>query len=189
MEPINIAYITDESYVMPTCISIISMIENGGEKVNYNIYILAAAISEISHKVLRNLGNEKVTVFIVEVEKEKYSWLAEKCLSEGIHVTESAMYKFDLPNILKLDKVLYLDSDTIINKEIDGLYHTDLSDVYVAAVDDMGDMVSDGQSSLLSRIGLNGAHYFNSGVMLLNLQKMLEDNVTVHNRRNIYKIL
>ena len=178
MEPINIAYITDENYVMPTCISIMSMIENAGKEVNYNIYILAAAISEISHGILRGLGNERVTVFIVEVEKEKYSWLAEECLSEGIHVTESAMFKFDLPNILKLDKVLYLDSDTIINKEIDGLYHTDLSDVYVAAVDDMGDMISDGHSYLLSRIGLNGAHYFNSGVMLLNLQKMREDNVT-----------
>lgn len=178
MELINIAYITDENYVMPTCVSIISLIENSGKETTYNIYVLTSAISEKSHKSLRSLENERVAVSIVEVEKGKYLWLAKKCLSEGIHVTENALYKFDLPNILNLDRVLYLDNDTIINKEIGGLYHTDISDVYVAAVDDMGDMVSNGQSYLLSRIGLKGKHYFNSGVMLLNLQKMREDNVT-----------
>lgn len=174
---ICVVYITDENYAMPTYISIMSLQENGGNE-QYKVYILGDDVSEESCKRLHGLTSENCEIIFITVKNDEYAHLAETCLSAGIHVSKSALFKFELPNILCEDKVLYLDSDVIINKDIGTLYRIDISERYLAAVDDMGDTIQNGQSLHASRIGLSGEHYFNSGVMLLNLSLMREDNIS-----------
>lgn len=188
----NIVYITDENYAMPTVVSIISLIANNSFGNLYKVYVLENGISEYTKKIIESLGDLNITCHVISVMRGKYKRLAENCLTEGIHVSDTALYKFDIANILKsLDIVLYLDSDVIINKDISKIFETDLSDNYLAAVDEMGDVVdTDGKSTLASRIGLTDVQYFNSGVMLLNLkqircedvsQKLIEYRVTYPN--------
>ena len=72
-----------------------------------------------------------------------------------------------------VDKVLYLDSDTVIEEKLDDLWNTDLTGYYMAGVDDclsreyrgIVDMTGDGV-------------YCNAGMLLFNLKKWREDNVT-----------
>jgi lipopolysaccharide biosynthesis glycosyltransferase len=84
------------------------------------------------------------------------------------------MIKFALPNLFpELNKILYLDSDILVEKDLSELYKTNLDGIYVAAVADMAGMV---EESLHLRLGLE--KYLNSGMMLLNLEKMREENIS-----------
>lgn len=173
---ICVVYITDENYAMPTYISIMSLQENGGNE-RYKVYILGDDVSEESRKRFEELNTVDFKVVFLTVRNDEYQRLAETCLTVGTHVSKTALFKFNLPEILTEDKVLYLDCDVIVNKSISELFRTDISEKYIAAVDDMGDEIRDGQSYLASKIGMSGEHYFNSGVMLLNLKLMREENI------------
>lgn len=175
----HIVYITDENYAMPTVVSIISLIKNNSLSANYDIHVLGNKLSKHTKEIIESIGNESVTCNVISVECGKYDKLAENCLTEGIHVTDTALYKFDIANTLNhLDKVLYLDSDIIVNNNISELFNVELSDNYLASVDEMGDEKdAEGKSILASRIGLEEVRYFNSGVMLLNLRQLRNDNV------------
>jgi lipopolysaccharide biosynthesis glycosyltransferase len=79
-----------------------------------------------------------------------------------------------LPELLPaVDRVLYLDSDTIVADSLDPLWRTDLGDNYLAAVTNVF------QRNHLQRpaeLGLAGPEvYFNSGVLLMNLDQMRRD--------------
>lgn len=81
-------------------------------------------------------------------------------------LTEAAFWRIALPELLPdLSKVLYLDSDIIVVKDLSELWKHDLSKLAVAAISD----------PLLSAqepwkdLGMFNSYYFNSGVMLINL--------------------
>ena len=77
------------------------------------------------------------------------------------------------------EKLLYLDADTVINRDLTELWETDVSEVeFAAALDHYG------------RIFM-GYHYVNSGVMLLNMRKIRETRLFERcidrlNRRRIF---
>src|SRR3954463_494532 len=79
-----------------------------------------------------------------------------------------------LPALLSdLDKVLYLDSDVIALGSVEPLFEVDISDSYLAAVTNpMHELWTDWPE----RIGLpDEPSYFNSGVMLMNLDLLRKD--------------
>ncbi|MBQ8261051.1 MAG: hypothetical protein IJZ00_02085 [Lachnospiraceae bacterium] len=174
----HVVYVTDEYYVMPTCVSIQSIIENNITNSQFLVHIIAVEISEESEKKIKKLSDKRVAISIQHVT-EKYDGLYLNCLSNGIHVSKAALCKFDLPVILSdIDRVLYSDSDIIFNKDITPFFSVNIDTCYIAAVDDMGDEYTDGVSKLASRIGRDELRYFNSGIMYMNLEKMRKDDVS-----------
>ena len=79
-------------------------------------------------------------------------------------------YRVYLPELLpEVDRVLYLDADTLVLGSLNELRNTDMSDFQVAAVDNVF------ESSFAHwpmTLGLPATGYFNSGVLLLNLASM-----------------
>jgi len=83
-------------------------------------------------------------------------------------------FRIFLPDLLAdLDRVLYVDADTIAVDSLEPLWRTDLGDQYVGAVTNVF------QHNHLHRpaeLGLAGPEvYFNSGVLLFNLATMRRD--------------
>ncbi|WP_300809012.1 glycosyltransferase family 8 protein [uncultured Acetatifactor sp.] len=175
---INIVYITDRNYVMPTCVSIISLIANMAPEDLVTIYVICDGLSQLQREEILSLRTDRARIELTDVDGEQYWELARTCIYfKTIHVTAAALFKLYLPEILPdINKVIYLDGDTIIQKSLDELYQCRLGDNYVAAVNDMlGDQ--DGLA-LSEQIKLQSQEYFNSGVMLLNLEKMRFDLAT-----------
>ncbi len=178
----DVCYITDEKYVMPTCVSLTSLKENVSEYVR--VYIICDNVKSESKDVLQSVQTStfKITLIDAEACLQGYEKVVEEIVAKtGTYVSKSALIKFDLPNILNdLKKVLYLDSDVVICKDISGLWNTDIEDYYVAAVNDMGDghYLGGDHPDLASRLGLVSGNYFNSGVILLNLDLMRCDSIS-----------
>lgn len=83
--------------------------------------------------------------------------------------TWMSLMKAALPVVLpEYDRVLSLDTDTLVHHPAGGIWDTDLDNVYAAAVREKTDMRVD-------RPVWNREPYFNFGVALLNLRKLRAD--------------
>ena len=171
---ITIAYITDQKYAFPTCVSALSVIENRSADEKIKMYFICYKVDAESIEKFYNLSQNDVEIVILEEEEENHIQMGEN--SDLDRVSSIALYKFGLARILEHEnKLLYLDGDIIVQRSLSELYETDISEYWLAAADDIVNESID--MGCERRIHLQGKSYFNSGVMLLNLKKMREDNI------------
>ena len=167
---INICFICDENYIIPTVVAIHSIKKCQAENTNLTIYILTDAISSHGKALLTSLSSEKCSIEVVTVDNSEFRYLHR---GDDFYVSTSALIKFRISNILNhLDKILYLDSDIIVQEDLTELWNYNLSDVYAGVVKNIrpyGD--ANYQTNILKT---NHKAYFNSGVLLLNLTRFRE---------------
>ncbi len=167
-EAINVVFITDENYALSTAVACNSLIKSKNDNSYINIFIVTTGLTD---NVRHWFGTSKVpsvVIHIIEI-KNDFEYLALK----HQYVSSAALIKFDLPNIFpKLNKILYLDSDVIISSDITFLFQTSIEECYAAVVKDFAAMRWD------HHVKINHKNYFNSGVMLLNLEMMRKNTIT-----------
>lgn len=177
---INVCFICDEKYVLPTLVAVQSLVKNAQSPVN--VHIVGTELSQVSIDQFNKLSSSIAEVTVRNVDN-KYQDIP---MTHG-WVSKAAMLKFDLANLFAdLDKILYLDGDMVINQNLGELFNVDVKDCYAAVVADMRGMKMEifikdkvtGERIASTNHGKLGlSKYFNSGMMLLNLQKMREDNI------------
>ncbi|MBO4726436.1 MAG: hypothetical protein J5598_02435 [Clostridia bacterium] len=146
-----------------------------------NVYVMTADMTETNpeyrpltaescatlEKVLK--GKNPANQFHrVEMGHEFNDWVAsiEHDAYDRFHYTPFALLRLFLEKIPNLpDKLLYLDTDMMINGNIAELFNEDLTGYEMGVV--------------LDRYGkfFINRHYFNSGMLLMNLPKMRETNL------------
>ncbi len=171
---IPVCFICDEKYVMPTAVAITSAIMNKNGDTMYEIYVVANNLSNESINILKSMETESARIIIINANiDEKF----ERFKIANFHVTTSALIKFELPKLLpyNLEKVLYMDGDVIVQKDLALILNEDIEDVYAGVVSD-GPTVS--AENFRKRHNLKHSPYFNSGVLLLNLKKMREEHIS-----------
>lgn len=185
---INICFIADNDYVVPTSAAIASLCYNSDCERIYNVYVVMPENS--SYEARRYLtenafGYENVSVKVIEADVSDLETLHRGGNMQYLAATTAALLKFRLANIFpELDKILYLDGDIIVRNDPAALYEIELGDNFAAAVRDLPQVLYDKQQ-LGEDIG--GRDYFNSGVMLLNLKKMRSENtenVLIETKKN-----
>ncbi len=91
----------------------------------------------------------------------------------------SAMYyRLNLPEILKDEKrCVYLDGDTMVRNDITDMFKIKMDDYYIAGVRDFNVYIN-GSSSHYLNLGIDSLEtYVCSGVLIMNLEKMRNDNL------------
>lgn len=172
----DIAFICDDNYCMPTAVCIKSIIDNYKSSETINIHVCTFGLNSVNVEKLRRMGTQTVKVVDhVFVKKDFESQL--NLISQKSHVTPTALIKFELPNYFHyLDTILYLDSDIVVKSDISELLHMEINDYYMAASFEFFEYLTRIQYSL--KRAPSDDFYFNSGVMLLNLKKMREDDIS-----------
>lgn len=176
---LDVVYVTDEDYAMPTCISMLSLVQNIAVDTKLTIHVVAINVSDEHKSIWYKTIKNNASLHIIEQHEKSLGTEFISYPTVSSKVPETALFKFIIPQLLEnVDKCLYIDGDTIVNKDISDILDYDISSVYVAAIDDMGDEYDEHQKSMLSkRINIDDNHYFNSGVMFLNLKKMRNDSI------------
>ena len=173
MKCVNIVYITDDNYVDITLMSIYSLFKNKKNSTMYKVYILCDFLNDKSKDKFNNICN---IYDIILLDSSNYVSKYKNTIQQHRHVSTSALLKFFLPDIFNNEDILlYLDSDTIIQSDLSEFYNTDISNYYAAVVKDTIFFVN---KSYMEHSGVPHEFYFNSGVMLLNLNKMREENIS-----------
>ena len=90
------------------------------------------------------------------------------------NITQAMYYRYLFALLLPpaVKRIIYLDSDIICKGDIMPLWQTDLQGHVLGAVRDWGELKS------CERIGLTNGRYFNSGVILIDLGKWREADLT-----------
>ena len=150
---ISITYAPDDNYVNQTVVSMKSALEHN-EQVEFIIMY-----SKLSAESMQKLGAVGGSLRLIKMDESQF---ADLTLSKW--VTVQAWFRIKLPDLCKdLDKVLYLDCDTLIRGNLDELFSLDLTDKYLAGVKDVW-----GVSKYVKRLDMKSGVYVNSGMLLFN---------------------
>lgn len=165
---LNIVYSTDNNYAKYAGVSIISLFENNKSiSSNINLYIINNKISKKNKENLDLIAQKYNT-------KINYISFDEICcdLNNTDDFFKAAYARLFLSKLEQIDKILYIDCDTIINGSIQDLYNLDIDQYYVAGVQD------NPGKYLVDIIGMSeNDRYLNSGVLLFNLKKFRQNNI------------
>lgn len=167
----NILISVDDKYLEIAKVMLFSIKSNVKEKISvYALYQGASKAFESFEQFVNSLGG--VEVYKLDVPED---------FAQGYKVNlhySIAMYFRIFAHVLvpeNIDRILYLDADIIVNKDIKEFYDSDFGDKYMIVNEDKN-AETEGVSKHKEELGISQKHkYFNSGVLLMNLKKMRED--------------
>jgi lipopolysaccharide biosynthesis glycosyltransferase len=165
-DAIHIVTVTNDTYAPHLAVMLHSLLTNKKSRNPIKIYVIDSNIS-IENKILlaKTTRIFKAKIYFKQIDPKSYSEFPTYH-----YVTRETYYRISIPDLFhNYDKVLYLDSDIIVNSDIAELWNTDISQYYLGAVEDPWVRDSDPRYHDL-RMPRN-SKYFNAGVLLINLKK------------------
>ena len=159
---IHIGLCADEKFSEPLGVCMTSIFESN-KNIDVTVHILTQ-------------GFMKKTVKLIEKTAENYhQYVRIYKIDDNIFdnyplsatFPKSIYFRYLFPEILsaEIDKILYLDCDTVVVSDLLSLWNIDISDKAIAAIEDQNaDDITN-----RNRIEIFDGKYFNSGVLLMNL--------------------
>ena len=174
---VPILLISDADYVLPTSVTISSLTRTKCSETHYVIYVLGRNFSSQQVRLLRSYSSLDIEILLIDCSNIQLKNLHPKTsISEKFRfcvATESALLKFYIPELLTQEKkVIYLDGDVVVRRDLSDLYSQNLDGFYIGAVKDSGILYL--KTPIMDKV----EGYFNSGVMLLNLDELRKDHIT-----------
>lgn len=171
---IPIVFSTDHNFIVPTGVSIASLLRNSGD-ADYEIYILSAPSVTDNDKHLleqqvKSLSDTS-TVKFISVDN------AFKDAFETRGISNATYYRLLIPWLIpEHDKILYSDGDVVFNMSLQGAYDFELGDALAAGV---GGKVwsSKVQAKRITALGVDPSKYVNAGFLLLNAAAMRKEGL------------
>ena len=187
----------DDHYVKPLAVTLRSAaasIKTGG---HVHVVLLDGGISESSFSALdQTLQGLPITVNVLTIDPAEI-----QDLGTSHHITHTAYFRLLAGRLLpeEIEKVIYLDSDVLVADDLTELWELDLEGQYCLAAPDIACPYIDAYAACENdpsiksavpyfaavspvqnwrELGIDGkAHYFNSGVMVLNLRRWREESI------------
>jgi lipopolysaccharide biosynthesis glycosyltransferase len=161
----------DNRYAVPLAVMLRSMVENMKRYPVVQVWVLDGGISWLSkRRILKGLPGGKVMVQWIKPSNRML-----KGVPVSGHVSICTYYRLVMTELLprSVDKVIYLDVDTIILGDIGELWDVELGENALMAVAQEGQKVSDPYGlAMYQELGLApDAPYFNAGVLLVNVDR------------------
>lgn len=164
---INIVYTPSNETSIMTCVSICSLLINNPNNEIKFYFIITDKFDKKNIQYINSYLKNKncIDIKYINIDEDKY-----KSLNKRIYHS-SRLYCFEFGNLIPEDKVLYLNANTIINKDLEDLYKIDISNYQAAAIESLY------QSQVKEKFNIKKDIIFNNTVLLINLQKWREDKI------------
>lgn len=165
----NILYTLNDRFVPQVAAGICSLCENNKDIDNITFYIISKEIADENKTKLKEFGktyNREVVIKELGDIKQYFDFEFDTTGWNSIVLARLILDKF-LPE--DMEKILYLDGDTIVRGSIKDLWNINL-DNYVlgASIEPTVD------KKRKKNLGLEFKPYYNAGVLLVNLKKWRE---------------
>lgn len=173
---VSVVLASDNNYIHLLCVAIQSVIDSGNDNHNYDFIILSDGINYRSRRTIYTAfkGYRNVSIRFLEISGmlDKYTF-SFRCLQ----LSRATFSRLLLPELLKdYKKVVYIDCDVIVKKDIHELYSVDIEKCFMAAVEDpfvnvLRNNRKAERDHLLFHVGKKmDEKYFNAGVLVMNLE-------------------
>ena len=181
---IPVFYSCDESFLKYCMVSMSSLLKNASSGCVYRIYVLNTDISDEAQKT-----------FCEQIDSMKLSSKYEICfedVSENLNLIEhefplrdyyskTTYYRLLIADMHpEYDKVIYIDSDTIVQGDISELFKENIDDHYLGACHEQVMVQIDEYGEYVEKcLGISRHNFFNAGILLINC-KEFRDKQLLH---------
>lgn len=170
MTRLNLAMAGNDCFAQHIGCLITSILQNAGDSETFTFFILDGGISDENRQLLKKVGiTSKSELIFLNPDLN----LIEN-LPSLAHFSKNAYLRLFLPEIANVDRMIYLDGDTIVTSSLLGLWNTDLEGASIGVIQDRL-MYVDPSRECMGYLHLENAWMFNSGVMLLDMKKLREN--------------
>lgn len=195
---IPVVFSSDDNYAPYLSVVIESLINNRSSDKNYDIIVLNTNISSRNQELIATQEKPNVKIrfwdmgnLIKDYRQLFYIWS---------RFSEAAYYRLFADQVFsKYDKILYIDIDTVILTDIAELYYLPLGNNLIAAARNSSSYkitYNNGlwnnkrfRDYLMTVLNLpNPYDYFQSGVMIMNIELMRKENLTKQNLKALDRI-
>lgn len=170
----NVMYAADDNYAEIMGVSLLSLLENNKDIDIIQIYIIEDEISEENRNRLKNII-ENYHRNIIFIKKPDIRGMLGVSL-KTMRWSDSAYARLFLKEIFgkytEINKLLYLDCDTLVVGSLVDLWNTNIEDYLGAACLEC-------MSNMHKRIigAKKTDNYVNTGMLLLNVRKWIDDDI------------
>lgn len=163
----NILVTLDSNYVTPLCTMLVSLIRSNPREA-FDVYVAYAHLTEADFerigKAVDGSGSRIIGIRVPDSLFEKAPVLKR--------ITKATYYRLFASMYLpeSLERVLYIDPDTLILRDISAFYHLPFGDNFYAGCTHMNAFTNFVQTA---RLGMSPqSAYINAGVLLINLRAL-----------------
>ena len=174
---VPIFFACDDKFVPYMMVTMKSLIENTSAKRNYKIHVLHTDISDTNQTLVKTLETENCQIEFNDVSKELSQ--IEKQITLRDYYSATTYYRLFIADMFpEYNKVAYIDSDTIVLKDIAAFVDYDLEDNYIGAVRDQLVAQTDIYGDYVEKVlGVSREAYFNAGVVLINCKQFRKKHI------------
>ena len=167
---IHIALVSSDEYIKYATTVILSILKNNKTNRYFHFHIITNDIQNKSKSKLQKLQKYNFAISYHAIPAEMTQQIST--IKQANHVNSNIFSRLFLPDLFpKLDKILCLDCDLFVRSDISPLYDLDIKNYCLAAVEDTAETI------IAQRLWNDKSHhYYNTGVMLQNLQQMRKEN-------------
>lgn len=167
---INIAYACNEAYMEQTTVSMTSLLENKKTNTKIRIFFIDMGISEVANQKLRTLVESYgQLISIIKFESIAYGL---KLGDTGRHIA-SVYAKIFFTRLKDIERILYIDSDTVILGDLKEFYDQKMDSFLCAGVMTL---------TTKGRTYINDVKdedvIINDGVVLMNIEEWRNEHTT-----------
>lgn len=167
----HVAFGVDSNFIRHACITIRSLIEHVDEgQVHFHL-ITSEEVSDMADGLRALIAGTVHSIHVHHLPEQLFANLpSTELFSKAIY------YRLLAPYLLKREAtLLYLDADIVCLNAFTDFYNSRLAYTDIALVVREGKHLA---PTLAANIGLQGSNYFNSGMLLINVQRWLQESIS-----------
>lgn len=164
---INICFGINNEYCQHCACTMASILYNSNPQDKYHFYIITNYISQFNRECLKSLNYiRKFKTTFIYIDKGEFA-----NLDVNNNLGTSTFFRFKALQISKIKKLIYLDVDIIVRKDIAELYNENVDNYYFAGVEDIIAPVNKKDYDISPE-----SNYVNAGVLLFNMEYCRKNN-------------
>ncbi|MEG0995219.1 MAG: glycosyltransferase, partial [Bacilli bacterium] len=168
---INVSYTSSDAFAWLMGVSIFSLLKNNSNE-NFRIFVLDNKISETNKKKIRQICESfNAELYFTDISKLKSTIGKIKINERWDFATFGRLFEvLLLPG--SIEKLLFIDCDTIILGSVKSLYENNYDNYAIAGVKDAM------SKHYFNNIGIAHDDFMiNAGILIMNLKYMRENNI------------
>ena len=180
---IPIFFTIDDSYALFLAVALNSAIKNSDPQRNYKAIVLYQDLGADNISRLQSLQTENFKIELMPIRANMEA--LDDRMSNRLrcdYFTLTIYFRLFIPSMFpQYDKGIYIDSDVVLTDDIAKLFDIDIGENYIGACNDLS--IADIPPLVAyteKAVGVNAKEYINSGVLLMNLKKMRDDDLEGH---------
>lgn len=175
---VPIFFSVDDGYVPCLAVALTSIRANKNPQVDFEINILNSGLLADNQKRLAALAAPHFKIRFIAMDAVTKQISGDTNKLRGDYVTLTIYFRLFIADMFpQYDKAIYIDADTVADRDLTTLFATNMGDHLFAGVADPVMMTYPETIEYIQRdFGVQPGEYINSGVLLMNLAQLRKEH-------------